>query len=375
MHKLRKAQQTIYGMKVLILLLCMVFAFGTATYLPSSRVSHESHIDAAMTELAEFSSAGEIPHFFTHALVAYPKLGFDTANHMRTNYDNDCLTVAEFRSILFSLYERGYALVDIKSTYTENGPTAKRRAFPFPKDKKPFVLSFDDINYYVKKMNRGMNDRLDVDESGRLFTYTQNAERQIDYDNEVVTVLENFIAEHPDFSYNGARGVLCLTGFDGVLGYRTDRDSPTRDRDTASAKRVVAELRRRGWRFACHSYGHYHMKKLSLERFAQDTEKWLNEVRPIVGETDIYVYPYGEWETSGEKHEHLKQSGFRLFCGVGAKDYYARMNADTLFWDRKPLDGYSLRNFKDAYAPYFDASEFYDASRPTAFTENNRKTE
>ena len=96
----------------------MVFAFGAAIYLPSSRVSDKSHVETAMTELADFPTGGEIPHFFTHALVAYPKLGFDMANYMRTSYDNDCLTVAEFRSILFSLYERGYALVDIKSTYT-----------------------------------------------------------------------------------------------------------------------------------------------------------------------------------------------------------------------------------------------------------------
>lgn len=352
----------------------MILTLVVTLSLPSSHEAGETYAlpQTQESELTEYPTNGEIPHFFTHALVAYPKLGFDKTNTMCSSYDKDCLTVDEFRAILSSLYERDYMLVDIKETYAEKGAGGARKPFLFPKGKKPFVMSFDDINYYVKKMDRGMNDRLDVDSSGRLFTYTRTAAEPVNYDNEVVTVLENFIEKHPDFSYNGARGVLCLTGFDGVLGYRTDRDSPTRKNDTARAKRVVAALKKRGWKFACHSYGHYHMKKLSAERFAEDTDKWLAEVEPIVGKTDIYVYPYGEWETTGFKHEYLESRGFKLFCGVGAKDYYTRMNGKTLFWDRKPLDGYSLRNLKDEYSSYFDAAAFYDPSRPTAFIPNEK---
>ena len=39
---------------------------------------------------------------------------------------------------------------------------------------------------------------------------------------DLVPLLEDFIAEHPDFSYKGARAVLAFTGYQGVLGYRTD---------------------------------------------------------------------------------------------------------------------------------------------------------
>ncbi|MCI9032067.1 MAG: polysaccharide deacetylase family protein [Clostridia bacterium] len=354
-------------MKVFKTLVFTILATAVSFSLPSSHRLNDSSV--ADNTLVEYSAKAEIPHFFTHALVAYPKLGFDRNNTMCGSYDADCLTVGEFKAILSSLYEKGYALVDITETYDTADGQAKRTSFLFPENKKPIVLSFDDINYYVKKMNRGMNDRLDADESGRIFTYTEHADGQISYDNEVVTVLENFIEAHPDFSYNGARGVLCLTGYDGVLGYRTDRDSPSKEQDTQQAKRVVNALKKRGWRFACHSYGHYHMKKISARKFREDTDKWLYEVEPIVGKTDIYVYPYGEWETKGEKHDHLEKRGFKLFCGVGAKDYYTRMNDKVLFWDRKPLDGYSLRNFRKAYAPYFDATDFYDASRPTAFTD------
>ena len=39
---------------------------------------------------------------------------------------------------------------------------------------------------------------------------------------DVVPCVEAFIQEHPDFSNNGARGILGLTGYNGILGYRTD---------------------------------------------------------------------------------------------------------------------------------------------------------
>ena len=41
-------------------------------------------------------------------------------------------------------------------------------------------------------------------------------------DYDVVPILDSFIKEHPDFSYHGRKGILAMTGYDGVLGYRTD---------------------------------------------------------------------------------------------------------------------------------------------------------
>lgn len=35
-------------------------------------------------------------------------------------------------------------------------------------------------------------------------------------------ILNKFVKEHPDFSLNGEKGVVALTGYEGVLGYRTN---------------------------------------------------------------------------------------------------------------------------------------------------------
>ena len=48
---------------------------------------------------------------------------------------------------------------------------------------------------------------------------------------DIVPILNDFIEEHPDFSYRGAKGILALTGYEGVFGHRTnDPESPTMKR-------------------------------------------------------------------------------------------------------------------------------------------------
>ena len=40
----------------------------------------------------------------------------------------------------------------------------------------------------------------------------------------MVPRLNTFLEEHPDGAYKGARGMIALTGYNGVFGYRTDTD-------------------------------------------------------------------------------------------------------------------------------------------------------
>lgn len=317
-----------------------------------------------------YAESRSVTHFFTHALIAYPEIAFNENNPMRNSYDVDCITVDEFKRFLESIYNNDYMLIDIDSVYTVNGGTTVKNNFEFPHDKKPCILSFDDINYYIKKMNLGMNDKLIVVD-GQIATFTQNASEQINYDNECVTVLENFIKEHPDFSYNNAKGIINVTGFDGVLGYRTDRDSLDRDNEIIKAKQVADLLKDKNWKFACHSYGHYRMKSISVDKFILDTKDWIREVEPIVGKTNLYVYPYGEWEINIEtalskKHKYLQECGFNMFFGVGTAGYFGRVPFEKttfekpMFMDRIPIDGNSLRNHKTLYSKMFDVEYVYD---------------
>ena len=60
--------------------------------------------------------------------------------------------------------------------------------------------------------------------------------------------VEAFIQEHPDFSNNEARGILGLTGYNGILGYRTDDALATSTDNRYAAKYGVFDTaaRKRG---------------------------------------------------------------------------------------------------------------------------------
>ena len=66
-----------------------------------------------------------------------------------------------------------------------------------------------------------INRALDTFGSMRLSQLTkQGIQDRVQYNNEFILILENFLKTHPDFSYNNARGIIFFTGEDG----NTDED-------------------------------------------------------------------------------------------------------------------------------------------------------
>lgn len=338
-------------------------------------ISYNSNIINS-ANLVEYT--GDIEHLFTHCLLAFPNLALNKQNSLNSDYDRDCLTPTEFKRILSSLYNNNYVLIDIDSIYEiKNGKPIKKKLM-LPQGKKPLIFSFDDVNYDSKKKNKGMVDKIILDRNNQIATYTskQSIAKRVSYDNEFVTIMEEFIKNHPDFSFNGARGVINLTGYDGILGYRTQKSNATNRYEIKKATQVVTKLKNLGWKFANHSYGHYHMKSLSDLEFTKEVQNWQNEVKPIIGECSIYVYPYGEWEIKtpdgqlSYKHQTLLDAGFRLFLGVGNKNYFGYMpinstETHTLLMDRKAIDGQTLRLYKEEYSHLFDCEEVYDSVNRT----------
>lgn len=302
--------------------------------------------------------SGEVRHVFTHCLLADPALALSPTNPMSKDYARDCITKDEFKKILQHLHKNNHVLISPHALFEVKNSQVVRKTLYLPKGKKPLIFSFDDVNYDHKKMGKGMVDKLVLDKNGEIASQTmKNNKSTTSRDNEFVPILNSFIEQHPDFSHEGARGVLCLTGYDGILGYRTQaKNTKNRESEIEACKKVVNKLKEDGWEFACHSFGHYHMKKIDVHKFEQELKLWNEEVVPLIGKTDIYVYPYGEWEILdsaqkvSKKHQLLVDDGFKMFCGVGVQSFMTMFpkNADKseqiLFMDRCPLDGYTLKN-------------------------------
>lgn len=352
-------------------------ASAAPTAAPSVTPAPSPAIPAATAPTQSFPPAklvpykGSVEHIFFHPLVVYPELAFD-GDSMAQGYFDWFVTVREFRSIVDDLYRNGYILVGMDSLYgvrTDAAGKAEmyRKELLLPEGKKPLIFSVDDSNYYDYMRQNGNIQKLVVDTDGRVAGYAVDPSgRKITArDNDIVPILDDFVAAHPDFSFQGAKGILALTGYEGVLGYRTnDPASATYADDKAEAEQVIRQLKASGWTFASHSWGHRDARKITVSHLAHDTDRWLKEVEPLIGPTDIYIYPYGSSvDTDPAKLKVLEDRGFRVFCSVGPLPYL-KIAKDALFMDRRHIDGMSLTQSPKRLAPLFDAEKALDPARP-----------
>lgn len=311
-----------------------------------------------------------VRHIFFHSLIVDTALAFD-GDHMSNGYNYWMTTVDEFKAMLTELHKNNFILIDIHDLYVEetdeNGNITLTANKPLiPEGKKPLVLSVDDVNYYDYMKNDGFARKLLIDENGdvkNLYVDADGNELIGDYD--VAPILDSFVKEHPDFSLRGAKGVLALTGYEGTLGYRTnDQESPTYEQDLLDAAAVAKRLKETGWYFAVHGWGHRDAAKITYEHLKQDTTRWKTEVASLVGDTDIYIYPYGsEVDYPSDKLTYLQSEGYRIFCGVwtkpfvSVKDTYVRQS-------RCNLDGFNMITRPGSFDDLFDSSKVLDPSRP-----------
>ncbi len=323
-----------------------------------------------------YNSAAEINHIFFHSLIYDTEKAF--ASYESSGYNYYMTTISEFKEMMRQMYESGYVLVSIHDIVQQVKKDDGTISFAegnimLPPDKKPFVLSQDDVNYYDYMDGDGFATRVVIDSKGRPSTeiISEDGTSQIG-DFDLIPVLESFIEEHPDFSYKGARGIIALTGYEGTLGYRTDpasKDSKTYEQDKQTVIQIAKVMREYGWEFACHSNGHRDMAECTQGFLEHDTNSWRENVGALVGETDIYIYPYGIDIQNGiktydnAKYKYLKASGFNIFCGVEAKPWM-QIKKDYVRMQRRPLDGQAMLMYPERLADLFDLSTVIDSSRP-----------
>lgn len=313
---------------------------------------------------------GPIQHIFFHPLIAYPELAFDQ-DAMSQGFNEWFVTIREFNLIIESLYKNNFILVDMHDILEErtvNGTTVLApRELRLPPGKKPLILSVDDLSYHPYMIQNGTVFKLILDEKGNVATYSINPAKEeiIAYDNEIIPILDGFVRKHPDFSYQGAKGIIALTGYQGVLGYRTnDKDAPAYADEEKQARAVIQRLKATGWSFASHGYGHLDTPKISLERLAADTLKWKAEVEPLIGPSEVYIYPFGSRVSPGDaRFRYLQQAGFKVFCAVGSGPYI-HFGPDYLLMDRRHIDGISLCTQANLLRDLFNSESIVDSVRP-----------
>ena len=352
----------------------------------------------------------KVTHVFYHTLIVDTSLALDPQHsgaQEAANYNYVMTTMEEYAAIMQKMYDAGYVMVDIHDLAhietDENGNEKMVQGEIYlPPGKKAFVLSQDDVSYYEYMEGDGFAAKLVLDENNNVVNEYKDAAGNVSYGSyDMIPMTEDFLKEHPDFSYRGARGIIALTGYNGVLGYRTSDSengpnraadktkwqlNPNIEEDKVKAKQMADRLKELGWTFASHSFNHLDMFEMSLESFQADTDLWEAEVQPIVGDTDVILYPKGadptgswkEYPEDNQKINYLKQAGFRYFCTVDASPSWVQISGNVFKQGRRNLDGYRLweavcalngdsayPNYKDRLSDLFDAREVFDKKRPT----------
>lgn len=333
-----------------------------------------------------------VEHLFFHPVIAYPEYAFSSAvpKAQQDGLDDWMVTADEFKKIIQSVYDKGYILVRMEDVWSETSdgtgvPHMVRNTLKLPEGKKPLVISFDDVNYYDYMLKEGFTSKLVLGDDGQIWAQCTNPFTQetfLTQDLDATTILDQFVLNHPDFSLNGAKAIFSLTGYQGILGYRTqdDRDIKADDPKRAefeayrqseieAVKPVIERLKETGWTFGSHTWGHINLAKKSLETVKNDTERWADEVGSLVGPTQILFYPHGarpdgdDVKQTGPIFNYLQSQGFRVFASVGIQSYSKiKTDISAVICDRLHPDGTTLRSGKELarYSQFYDAKDIID---------------
>lgn len=348
----------------------------------------------------------KVTHIFYHSLVVDPIRAFNPKNPQAKGNNEWMTTVSEFNKITQEMYDRGYVLVSIHDLYRYETDANGNKVMVegdiyLPPDKKAFVLSLDDLCYYHSYDNQGYASKLVLDENGDVINEYYDAEGNLHYGlYDCVPLLDKFVREHPDASYRGAKGTVALTGYNGILGYRTD-ESYTLDNvnnpninydkrqwlkkhpdfkleaERAAAKEVADVMKANGWNFASHTWGHLSVGEKSLSTLKRDNEKWQKNVASIVGETNVIIFAHGtdlggwgNYSSTNEKFNYFHSQGFDIFCNVDSSSpYLTHFGKTYLRQGRRNLDGfrfhYNLIGQQNNLSDLFDIADIVDPDRPS----------
>ena len=334
----------------------------------------------------------QITHVFFHTLIDDTGRAFD-GDSKSGNYNQVMTTVSEFNKIIQIMYDKGYVLVSPHDMAKVNDDgTMSRGKIMVPEGKIPFVLSQDDVSYYHYMDGDGCASKLVLDENGEVKNVYIESDGSVSVgDYDLVPLLDTFIREHPDFSWHGRKGILAMTGYNGVLGYRTDiayktgenlqddqkkflEDNPDfdYDQDVADATEVADAMKAEGWEFASHTWGHMNATERSAEDLKTDDQKWKSYVAPILGDTDMVIFAFGadigDWSgysSDNPKFQYYKSAGYDYFCNVDSSQYFVQITDQYFRQGRRNLDGYRMYYNPEMLSDLFDVADVWDSSRPT----------
>lgn len=320
----------------------------------SSLIACRQKYENAESQLVAWEDVTKVPFLSFSKLIADPDKAFsgDSGENNRYYY----ISTAEFTAILTELYNNGYMLVNMDDLFTttkaDDGTTLiTQNQLRLPEGKKPIVL--------IHCQPDGYENQLVVEADGKIVSQvTPDGGQSYTGSYDFVPLLEDFIAEHPGFSFRGARAVLALTGHNGLFGYELS--------ETGSIQSVVQALKEQGYTLASNTYANARYGKMDILEMQDDLAKWESEIKPLLGETEILVYARssdisdGKEAYTSKKYDKLYMAGFRYFMGICYnKNPWMNITDNTIRMGRLMVTGSNLKDKPAMFEDLFDTTKVY----------------
>ena len=335
------------------------------------------------SKLVEWKDVNAIPNLSFHVLIENPVRAY-ADKEFGGQYNRNFVTTGEFSKILEQLYNNGYVLVDMKSFVASNQDLTGSMNYSYksiylPEGKKPVMITETMVNYFEymvdgnkdgepDAMGAGFANKLVVDGNGDIkAAYVDMNNQSLVGDYDLVPILETFIKAHPDFSYQGSRATVAVTGSQGVFGYRTDsayssKGEEKRQAEIAQAKVVADTLREKGYTLACYTYANKDYKQLSVKEISADIQSFTSQVIPVIGEVDTIVFAREKDidDYSGNKFTVLYDAGYRYFVGSTTQEIKTDINITYVHQSRLMVTGNAMAWRSNLFTNYFDCNVVLD---------------
>ena len=341
----------------------------------------------AKNSLIEYKDPTLIPNLSFHVLIEDMTRAKQDAE-LGGSYNKNFVTTGEFSKILNQLYTNGYVLVDFNSFIAANTDLDGNQKFMIdpillPEGKKPVMLTETMVNYFEYMVDSdgdhkadakgdGFANKLVVDGNGDIKAeYIDAAGQTLVGNYDFVPILEDFIAEHPDFCYRGARAILAVTGHEGVFGYRCNTSYISTisqqyyDEQVAGAKAIADALRDKGYTIACFTYKNDAYGKLSVAQIQADMQSWTSQVVNVIGQVDTFVFARAsrltEYGASSSAFQVMYSSGFRYYISNDATPY-TEVNDTYVRQNRLMVTGENMQHKSSMFSGLFDTNAVLELS-------------
>ena len=236
----------------------------------------------------------------------------------------------------------------------------EEKPLEIPKNKKPLILILEDVEYNTK--HNGSVEKLILDNNNQIATYTpkRSINSRIGRNNDFITILDDFIFNHPSFSFNGAHATIVIDGSRGIFGYNTQKTNATSKYQIKKAIQIINVLRSNGYSFISEGYNTNFQDEPIL--FAKGLNLWEENIRDIIdSKSNIFFLnsPLKNETYHTENLNLLKSYNYRVLIG-SEMDCHAKSLDCLIYLPARQINGKTLRYCQSNLSHLFDCEYVYD---------------